>query len=107
MHWAAPYVNLMLALRNAVYNDRWSEAWEPTSSAGLKHLRQERVSQTQDSQQKATQCFVLAWTRFLLPRSLAHPPQPQLPPQARDYGGRTPYRPSILASALGSSFCYG
>jgi len=83
MHWAGPHVNPMLALRNAVCNDRWSEAWEQTSSACLEHLRNARVSQAQDRQQKATQRFVLVWIRFLLPRSIPRvpQPQPQLPPQ--------------------------
>jgi hypothetical protein len=80
MHWAGSHVNPMLALRNAVCNDRWSEAWAQTSSACLDQLRQERVSQAQDRQQQATQRFVLAWARFLLPRSLARPSQPQLTP---------------------------
>jgi Uncharacterised protein family (UPF0236) len=89
MHWAAPHVNPMLALRNAVCNDRWSEAWEQTSSARLNQLRHARISQAQKRQQEATQRFVLAWARFLLPRSVARPPQPQLPPQpARMVAGR-------------------
>jgi hypothetical protein len=80
MHWAASHVNPMLALRNAVCNDRWSEAWAHLSSARLDQLRHERIAHAQDRQQKATQRFVLAWARFLLPRSLARPSQPQLPP---------------------------
>ncbi len=80
MHWAGSHVNPMLALRNAVCNDRWSEAWAQTSFVCLDKRRQERVSQTQERQQKATQRFVLAWARFLLPRSLARPSQPPLAP---------------------------
>jgi hypothetical protein len=36
MHWARPSVNPMLALRNAVCNDRWDEAWQQST----KQIRQ-------------------------------------------------------------------
>jgi hypothetical protein len=32
MHWARPSVNPMLALRNAVCNDRWDEAWQQSTT---------------------------------------------------------------------------
>jgi hypothetical protein len=32
MHWARPSVNPMLALRNAVCNDRWDEAWQQSTA---------------------------------------------------------------------------
>jgi hypothetical protein len=32
MHWARPSVNPMLALRNAVCNDRWDEAWRQSTA---------------------------------------------------------------------------
>jgi hypothetical protein len=31
MHWSRASVNPVLALRNAVYNDRWAEAWEQSA----------------------------------------------------------------------------
>ncbi len=32
MHWARASVNPMLTLRNAVWNDRWAEAWQQSSN---------------------------------------------------------------------------
>ena len=36
MHWSRLSVNPLLALRNAVCNDRWAEAWQQSAS----HIRQ-------------------------------------------------------------------
>jgi hypothetical protein len=36
MHWARPSVNPMLALRNAVCNDRWDEAWQQSTAQILR-----------------------------------------------------------------------
>jgi hypothetical protein len=89
MHWAACHVNPMLALRNAVCNDRWTEVWAHASSFSLKQRQHQRVSQAQDRQQKATQRFLLAWMRFLLPRPAVPSPQPPpTPPPARMDKGR-------------------
>lgn len=87
MQWARSHVHPMRALRNAVWNDRWSEAWTHTASACLDRLRQERVSHAQDRHQQATHRFMLAWVRFLLPHAPARPSQP--PP--------SPASPTILA----------
>lgn len=89
MHWAGSHVNPMLALRNAVCNDRWDEAWKHCSSALLEQRRNAQVAHAQQRQQEATQAFLLAWMRFLLPRSVPPVPQPQFPPQpARMVAGR-------------------
>ena len=91
MHWEASHVNPMLSLRNAVCNDRWTPVWEQSSAALLDRRRNARLSQVQERQQKATQRFILAWMRFLLPRSVHRPPcpQPLLPPEpARMVAGR-------------------
>ena len=54
MHWKPEHVNLMLALRMNLCNDRWNEGWsdslrwnEQTRSAGRRHKRQHRFSQQQ------------------------------------------------------------
>lgn len=51
MHWAAPNVNPLLALRNAVCNDRWSEVWgkieterRQSTAARRAHQHQKRRS---------------------------------------------------------------
>ncbi|HEX6738526.1 MAG TPA: ISKra4 family transposase, partial [Vicinamibacteria bacterium] len=42
MHWAPAHVDPMLALRNAVCNDRWAEAW-PQIAAELRRQQRERL----------------------------------------------------------------
>jgi hypothetical protein len=37
MHWAQASVNPLLALRNAVCNDRWAEAWQQSAA----HIQRE------------------------------------------------------------------
>lgn len=76
MHWAACHVNPMLALRNAVCNDRWSEVWAQAASFSWKQRRHRRASHAQDRQHQATQRFLLAWMRFLLPPPDVQPPPP-------------------------------
>jgi len=44
MHWAREHVNPMLALRNAVCNDRWDEAWE--EMLGYQRQQQEQLKRT-------------------------------------------------------------
>lgn len=81
MHWAAPHVNSLLALRNAVCNDRWSQAWEHILFTQRKRHQQERLAHVQNRQQQAMLDFVLAWASFLLPPSPARSPQSSLPPK--------------------------
>lgn len=56
MHWARASVNPMLALRNAVCNDRWREVW----AASMAHIRQ--------------------YGRVGRPITPKHPPEPPPPP---------------------------
>lgn len=46
MHWAREHVNPMVALRNAVCNDRWDEAWAQIAT----HLRQQAAHQRRTRQ---------------------------------------------------------
>jgi hypothetical protein len=41
MHWSRASVNPVLALRNAVCNDRWAEAWQQS----VAHVRREGLCQ--------------------------------------------------------------
>ena len=56
MHWAREHVNPMVALRNAVCNDRWDEAWAQITT----HLRQQAVRrrQTRHDQRRAAATMV-------------------------------------------------
>jgi hypothetical protein len=48
MHWAREHVNPMVALRNAVCNDRWEEAWAQIAT----HLRQQAARRRQTRHDK-------------------------------------------------------
>lgn len=112
MHGAPSHVNPMLSFRNAVCNDRWREAWEASSAVAHTQRRNARLAQAQERQPQATHGFVLAWARFLLPRSspaMSVPPAPLPPEPPRMVTGRPtahhPWRrpwasrPSTVASA--------
>jgi hypothetical protein len=44
MHWERTHVDPMLALRNAVCNDRWEEAWEPIARGLREQVGQRRAA---------------------------------------------------------------
>ena len=73
MHWGPAHVNPMLALRTTVANDRWDTTWVQASSGQVRARQDARLAQTHQRQRQATQAFLLAWMRFLLPSS---PPPP-------------------------------
>lgn len=114
MHWAGRHVNPMLALRNAVCNDRWAETWQRSSAASLAHHHHARLAQAQMRQQQAIQRFLLAWMRFLLPRPAPRAPQPPLssppllPPEPpRRVAGRPtahhPWKRAVVPCPKGSA----
>ena len=88
MHWANTHVNPMLALRTAVCNDRWSEAWGQTCSTRLLQRQHRRITAAHHRQQKAAQRFLLLWMRFLLPSRDARSPQQVSPRPACMADGR-------------------
>ncbi len=68
MRWAREHVNPMLALRNAVCNDRWDEVWEQIETEQRRQVRVRRRARRQQRQ-----------TPPILPRVVeAAPPAPQL-----------------------------
>lgn len=87
MHWSRENVNPMLALRNAVCNDRWSEAWAVSMAHRQQQRRKRRYDRTQQRCTQASCQFVLLWLRFnppaqpgtkssaSLPRAIPPPPQ--------------------------------
>jgi hypothetical protein len=50
MHWQRKNVNPMLALRNAVCNDRWREMWQ---KAVLQHRKQQALQRSEQVKQRA------------------------------------------------------
>jgi len=55
MHWRPEHVNPMLALRLALLNERWSEAWQEQHRLRLrqKHLKRRTYQQQQFAEQQA------------------------------------------------------
>lgn len=75
MHWARTNVNPMLALRNGVCNDRWTQNWQTGQSDQREQLHQRRTMRATRRKQ-----MVLALEKPTLPTSEPPPPQPALPP---------------------------
>jgi hypothetical protein len=94
MHWARNNVNPMLALRNGVCNDRWSETWQ----TGQRHLWQEQQQRrTLRAQRRREQ--VLTFSNPLL---LASPALP--PPSAAPLPSSLSASPPVPAATLPGSF---
>jgi hypothetical protein len=81
MHWAREHVNPLVALRNAVCNDRWNEAWAQIAT----HLRQQAARRRQTRQHErraATATTTLPgsiWSTPAGPEPLASLPAPLIP----------------------------
>src|SRR5581483_7700214 len=77
MRWQRKNVNSLLALRNAVWNERWSEMW----NVAIQHAHQQRVASRKARAQHRQQA-ALALKNPLLLASPPLPPQPvpQPPP---------------------------
>jgi hypothetical protein len=86
MHWAVPNVNPMLALRNAVCNDRWAEVWgqiEAEQRRQVRARREERRKQRRPQPALAAACPAKrgGGDQGVAPLS---PPKPPPPERARD-----------------------
>ena len=108
MHWKPENVNPMLALRNAVCNDRWNETWQVSHQQKLQLQMQGREQHTQTRMEQAAVQIL----RLLLPIHLpqSHPkeealsvalsPTPPTPPvpkgrtEAQKRWGRRPFSPN-------------
>lgn len=80
MHWSPHHVNSMLALRTAVCNQRWDEAWQE----GIReHANQRTLMRHQRAQVRVRTLFfpLLFWFARLRPTAVASPPSP--PPISR------------------------
>jgi len=74
MHWQRHHVNPLLALRNAVCNDRWDESWQEVVTQCQHHQQVQR-------QQRATARWQRLLASWLLLRLQVHPPTPTPAPK--------------------------
>ena len=94
MHWARQHVDPMLALRNAVCNDRWDEAWSQIS-AELRRQHRDRLRAKRHGQ-RARQATAMVPRPATLagtpPGVLAAAPAPQDAPAPRRPAPTHPWR---------------
>jgi hypothetical protein len=57
MHWERKNVNPMLALRNAICNDRWREMWQKSL---LQHQKQQALQRLSRAEQQTHACLVVS-----------------------------------------------
>jgi hypothetical protein len=84
MRWAPSHVNPMLALRTAICNDRWDEAWREVQKQRTRGRATTRQQRAEAKQAALLSSFLLLLLRF--PPSAAKassppPPPSSLPPQ--------------------------
>ena len=89
MRWAPAHVDPMLALRNAVCNDRWAEAW-PQIAAALRAAAHRRARRDR----AARQVPVATAPPALAPVAAPPPPARPAPPRRRDAAPAAPRRPA-------------
>jgi hypothetical protein len=82
MHWAPRHVNPMLALRTAVCNDRWDEAWHESESEGRRQREQRRHLHATPRLTSLVTSFLFLLIRFRLVTTSPLPktPRPASPP---------------------------
>jgi hypothetical protein len=85
MHWERTNVNPMLALRNGVCNDRWTESWQTGQGDQREQLHQCRTLRATRRKQMA-----LALEKPSLPTSEPPPLQPALPPPSPSHSASPP-----------------
>lgn len=109
MRWAPAHVNPMLALRTAVCNERWAEAWQEIGT----HRRCQRTMRFQQRATPRLQQIVSSWLLLLFqfrPPTPKPAPKPSVPlapaatlpgsshPSAHHPWKRTPAcRPKLVA----------
>jgi len=92
MHWQSTHVNPMLALRNAVCNERWQETWQECVTEQHRHQRlQQQLRAAPRLQQLVSSCMLLL-LQFLPPSPKPAPPPPLLVAPAATLPGSS--RPS-------------
>jgi hypothetical protein len=90
MHWADGNVNPLLALRNAVCNDRWVEVWSGIEAAQRQQVQARQQARRQRRQASVSPAEVdgptAAASGAVAPVTMANGPQP--PPVAQPKSGR-------------------
>jgi hypothetical protein len=76
MRWEPMHVNPMLALRTAVCNDRWDEAWHQVSQEDLQRRLHRRLHRASTRRTALLRSVLLAWVRL---RPRLAPPISALP----------------------------
>ena len=89
LRWAAVHVNPLVALRNVVCNDRWSEAWPQVMEQLRQHARQRTL--TRRRLRAHAEVTPLPTTR---PVPLAVTPAPSTPVPEPAPKAKAPYRPA-------------
>jgi hypothetical protein len=92
MHWEASHVNPLLALRTAVCNERWEEAWQDTLDEQQALLKSKRLRQAEARVQAQLTSLVLLLLCFHPPTPKPAPSAPMLAPPAATLPGSS--RPS-------------
>ncbi len=78
MHWERKNVNPMLALRNAICNDRWQEMWQ---QAVLQHRKQQALQRSARAEQRAQVLLTVGHASSAeSPAQSADVPKPLFPP---------------------------
>jgi hypothetical protein len=81
MHWSPAHVNPMLALRTAVCNERWSEAWRDLLAEQHSQLANQRRHRATARFQSLISSLMLFLLQFRPPPSKPSPPPPPKPPE--------------------------
>ena len=86
MHWAEPHVNPMLALRNAVCNDRWVEVWGQIEAEQRRQVRARREERRKQRRPQPSPGAVCQAKRRGAAQAVvpASPPKPPLRERAWD-----------------------
>ncbi len=92
MHWHPSHVNPMLALRTAVCNERWDEAWRELLDERHSQLSIQRQQAATARAQALLSSFMLLLLRFRPPTPKPAPPSPRLAQLAATLPGSS--RPS-------------
>jgi hypothetical protein len=90
MHWERRHVDPMLALRNAVCNDRWAEAWEVIARGLREQVGQRQAARREQAAEAAAPAAVVAPAA---PPAPAREAKPAAAGKRRTAAGAAPRRP--------------
>jgi hypothetical protein len=88
MHWAEPHVNAMLALRNAVCNDRWGEVWGQIEAEQRRQVRVRREERRRQRRPPSPPRMACRAERRGVTQDVAPVPAPQPAVRERAPAGR-------------------